>query len=58
MRKWLAMLRPNPWLARRLVMLAILVGVGVAVLVIILLASLISIRRVLVLEPAIVFKGG
>jgi len=35
----------------------ILVGVGVAVLVIILLASLVSIRRVLVLEPAIVFKG-
>jgi putative ABC transport system permease protein len=35
----------------------ILVGAGVAVLVIVLLASLISIRKVLVLEPAIVFKG-
>jgi hypothetical protein len=29
MRKWLAMLRPNPWLTRRLMMLAILVGVAV-----------------------------
>ncbi len=28
MRKWLAMLRPNPWLARRVVLLAILVGVA------------------------------
>jgi putative ABC transport system permease protein len=34
----------------------ILIGVGVAVMVIAMLASLISIRRVLVLEPAIVFK--
>jgi putative ABC transport system permease protein len=34
----------------------ILLGVGVAVLLIAMLASLISIRRVLVLEPAIVFK--
>jgi putative ABC transport system permease protein len=34
----------------------ILVGTGVAVLVIILLASVVSIRRVLVLEPAVVFK--
>jgi putative ABC transport system permease protein len=34
----------------------ILTGVGVAVLLIAMLASLISIRRVLVLEPAIVFK--
>jgi putative ABC transport system permease protein len=33
------------------------VGAGVAVLVIIILASLLSIRRVLVLEPAIVFRG-
>jgi putative ABC transport system permease protein len=32
-------------------------GVGVAVLVIVSLASLLSIRRVLVLEPAIVFRG-
>ena len=30
---------------------------GVAVLVIVLLASLLSIRKVLVLEPAIVFRG-
>jgi putative ABC transport system permease protein len=34
----------------------ILLGVGGAVLLIAMLASLISIRRVLVLEPAIVFK--
>jgi putative ABC transport system permease protein len=34
----------------------ILVGTGVAVVAIVLLASLVSIRRVLVLEPAIVFK--
>lgn len=34
----------------------ILLGVGAAVLLIAMLASLISIRRVLVLEPAIVFK--
>lgn len=34
----------------------ILIGVGAAVLIIAMLASLISIRRVLVLEPAIVFK--
>ena len=32
-------------------------GVGVAVLLIVMLASLLSIRRVLVLEPAIVFRG-
>lgn len=32
-------------------------GVGVAVLAIVMLASLLSIRRVLVLEPAIVFRG-
>ena len=32
-------------------------GVGVAVLVIVSLASLLSMRRVLVLEPAIVFRG-
>jgi putative ABC transport system permease protein len=34
----------------------ILAGTGVAVLVIVLLASLVSIRRVLFLEPAVVFK--
>ena len=32
-------------------------GVGVAVLLIVMLASLLSIRRVLILEPAIVFRG-
>jgi putative ABC transport system permease protein len=36
----------------------VLVLTGVAVLLIALVASLISIRRVLVLEPAIVFQGG
>jgi putative ABC transport system permease protein len=35
----------------------VLVGTGVAVLVIVVLSSLLSIRRVLVLEPAIVFRG-
>jgi putative ABC transport system permease protein len=34
----------------------ILIGTGVAVLLIILVASVLSIRRVLVLEPAVVFK--
>ena len=34
-----------------------MVGVGGAVLLIVLLASLLSIRRALVLEPAIVFRG-
>jgi putative ABC transport system permease protein len=34
----------------------ILVGTGVAVLVIVLLSSLVSLRRVLFLEPAVVFK--
>jgi putative ABC transport system permease protein len=34
----------------------ILLGVGAAVLIIAMLASLLSIRRVIVLEPAIVFK--
>src|SRR5437762_3003611 len=34
----------------------VMAGVGVAVLVIVVLASLLSIRRVLVLEPAIVFR--
>ena len=34
----------------------VLVGTGGAVLVIIVLASLLSIRRVLVLEPAVVFR--
>jgi putative ABC transport system permease protein len=33
-------------------------GVGGAVLVIVSLASLLSMRRVLYLEPAIVFRGG
>lgn len=35
-----------------------MVGTGVSVLTIIVLASLLSIRRVLVLEPAFVFRGG
>lgn len=35
----------------------VMVGVGVAVIVIVFLASLLSIRRVLVLEPAVVFRG-
>jgi putative ABC transport system permease protein len=35
----------------------ILAGTGVAVLLIVLLASVVSIRRVLVLEPAVVFKA-
>jgi putative ABC transport system permease protein len=35
----------------------VMAGVGLAVLVIVALASLLSIRRVLVLEPAIVFRG-
>lgn len=35
----------------------VMVGVGVAVLAIVALASLVSIRKVLVLEPAIVFRG-
>jgi putative ABC transport system permease protein len=35
----------------------VLVGVGGAVLVIVALSSLLSIRRVLVLEPAVVFRG-
>jgi putative ABC transport system permease protein len=34
----------------------ILTGVAVAVLAIVLISSLVSIRRVLVLEPAVVFK--
>ena len=33
-----------------------MIGTGVAVLVIVLLSSLLSIRRVLVLEPAVVFR--
>jgi putative ABC transport system permease protein len=33
------------------------IGTGVAILVVIIIASLISIRRVLVLEPAAVFRG-
>jgi putative ABC transport system permease protein len=35
----------------------VMAGSGVAVVVIVLLASLLSIRRVLVLEPALVFRG-
>jgi putative ABC transport system permease protein len=35
----------------------VMAGTGVAVLVIVVLSSLLSIRRVLVLEPAIVFRG-
>jgi putative ABC transport system permease protein len=35
----------------------VLVGTGAAVLLIVVLASLLSIRRVLVLEPAVVFRG-
>src|SRR5438552_5487545 len=35
----------------------VMMGSGAAVLVIVVLASLISIRRVLVLEPAVVFRG-
>ena len=35
----------------------VMIGSGAAVLVIVVLASLISIRRVLVLEPAVVFRG-
>jgi putative ABC transport system permease protein len=35
----------------------VMLGVGVAVLLIVVLASLLSIRRVLVLEPAVVFRG-
>jgi putative ABC transport system permease protein len=35
----------------------VLAGTGMAVLAIILMSSIISIRRVLVLEPAVVFQG-
>ena len=35
----------------------VMAGVGVAVLVIVMLSSLLSIRRVLVMEPAVVFRG-
>jgi putative ABC transport system permease protein len=35
----------------------IAIGTGITILLIVLLASLISIRRVLVLEPAVVFRG-
>src|SRR5262245_59735058 len=35
----------------------VLAGTGIAVLLIVVLSSLISIRRVLVLEPAVVFRG-
>ena len=35
----------------------VMAGAGIAVFVIVILASLLSIRRVLVLEPAIVFRG-
>jgi hypothetical protein len=33
------------------------IGTGVAILIVVSIASLISIRRVLVLEPAAVFRG-
>lgn len=36
---------------------SVALGVGVAVLVIVVMSSLISIRKVLVLEPAVVFRG-
>jgi putative ABC transport system permease protein len=35
----------------------VMAGVAGAVLLIVVLASLLSIRRVLVLEPAVVFRG-
>jgi putative ABC transport system permease protein len=35
----------------------VMIGVGVAVMLIVLASSLISIRKVLVLEPAVVFRG-
>jgi putative ABC transport system permease protein len=35
----------------------VMLGTGVAVLLIVTLASLLSVRRVLVLEPAVVFRG-
>jgi putative ABC transport system permease protein len=35
----------------------VMAGTGAAVLLIVVLASLVSIRKVLVLEPAIVFRG-
>jgi len=35
----------------------VLLGVGTAVILIVLLASLLSVRKVLVLEPAVVFRG-
>jgi hypothetical protein len=35
----------------------IMIGVGVAVMFIVLLASVLSARRVLMLEPATVFRG-
>ncbi len=35
----------------------VMAGTGGAVLVIVVLSSLLSIRRVLVLEPAVVFRG-
>jgi putative ABC transport system permease protein len=35
----------------------VMAGTGIAVVLIVLLASLLSIRRVLVLEPALVFRG-
>jgi hypothetical protein len=37
--------------------LAVLVITGVAVFLIVLLASLLSIRRVFIVDPAIVFRG-
>jgi putative ABC transport system permease protein len=35
----------------------VMAGVGAAVMVIVALASLLSVRKVLVLEPAVVFRG-
>jgi ABC-type lipoprotein release transport system permease subunit len=34
-----------------------MMGVGVAILLVVILSSLLSVRRVLVLEPAEVFRG-
>ena len=35
----------------------VMVGTGAAVVLIVVLASLVSVRKVLVLEPAVVFRG-
>ena len=49
--------RPHHAPGRPAYPLAGAVGVGVAVLMIVMLTSLVSIRKVLVLEPAVVFRG-